>query len=193
MWTKFGNKALAPPESLDTPARLRRYRPRRWWRRSAWLMTALASVLGLMWLLANLISVNLIVGQHVRASVVQGCIWIDYDPDAVRPPDIYAHKLPGPWPILYQNFGIGGGVFFDPTLPRFYFTAPGSPRSGWELDWPTSVPFFLCVLATWVVWRRTRVPEGLCPRCGYDLRGQTVNRCPECGLRYAWRYRWRCR
>lgn len=23
-----------------------------------------------------------------------------------------------------------------------------------------------------------------CPRCGYDLRGQTVERCPECGLHY---------
>lgn len=23
-----------------------------------------------------------------------------------------------------------------------------------------------------------------CPRCGYDLRGQTVNRCPECGFEY---------
>ena len=24
---------------------------------------------------------------------------------------------------------------------------------------------------------------GLCPRCGYDLRGSTGTRCPECGLR----------
>lgn len=23
-----------------------------------------------------------------------------------------------------------------------------------------------------------------CPQCGYDLRGQTVDRCPECGLHY---------
>lgn len=23
-----------------------------------------------------------------------------------------------------------------------------------------------------------------CPQCGYDLRGQTVNRCPECGFLY---------
>jgi hypothetical protein len=24
----------------------------------------------------------------------------------------------------------------------------------------------------------------VCPQCGYDLRGQTVDRCPECGFHY---------
>lgn len=52
------------------------------------------------------------------------------------------------------------------------------------------------VIATcaWLVWvpiaielasrfreRHTRRQRGLCERCGYDLRGNTSGRCPECG------------
>lgn len=30
----------------------------------------------------------------------------------------------------------------------------------------------------------TRDGTPFCPQCGYDLRGQTISRCPECGLLY---------
>jgi hypothetical protein len=46
-----------------------------------------------------------------------------------------------------------------------------------------SVP--VSVLAGFATYRQTRETErlrkGLCPRCGYDLRGLNTARCPECG------------
>src|SRR5688572_18651311 len=57
-------------------------------------------------------------------------------------------------------------------------------------EWTTwGVPYgFLCALtaatpAAWVIHRRRRLYRanaGLCPTCGYDLRG-TPAQCPECG------------
>lgn len=41
------------------------------------------------------------------------------------------------------------------------------------------------LLAAWNVYRSTLESErqraGMCPRCGYDLRGIVASRCPECG------------
>ena len=43
------------------------------------------------------------------------------------------------------------------------------------------------VLAGWTTYRQTleveRTRQGLCPNCGYDLRGIQTARCPECGTR----------
>lgn len=40
----------------------------------------------------------------------------------------------------------------------------------------------LLILAAVVIYRdRTRRPPGHCRKCGYDLKGNTTGRCPECG------------
>ena len=43
------------------------------------------------------------------------------------------------------------------------------------------------VFAGWATYRQTleseRLRQGLCPRCGYDLRGLNTARCPECGAK----------
>jgi len=43
------------------------------------------------------------------------------------------------------------------------------------------------VFAVWTTYDRTleseRLRQGLCPQCGYDLRGLNTDRCPECGAK----------
>jgi hypothetical protein len=50
------------------------------------------------------------------------------------------------------------------------------------------IPFIAVYSALSFAWRRRfRIPEGCCPKCGYDLRatpekgGALLSRCPECG------------
>ncbi len=82
----------------------------------------------------------------------------------------------------------------------------GSPtRPGWA-DWPPQFPIIIPLRPMWpellantlmyaaafalgaisirtlaTVRGRRRRERGLCPRCGYDLRGTAAERCPECG------------
>ena len=45
--------------------------------------------------------------------------------------------------------------------------------------------FLVCLISALVaIWRapKPRVDWRFCERCGYDLRGNTSGRCPECGL-----------
>jgi len=66
------------------------------------------------------------------------------------------------------------------------------------LEWPVasfdrngftylSIPFWTCFLPlaalTAIAWtqRPRRFRPGECPSCGYDLRGNTAQTCPECG------------
>lgn len=50
--------------------------------------------------------------------------------------------------------------------------------------WYLAVLFAVCPIFTCVrgfLRRRRRQRKGLCPECGYDLRGNVSGRCPECG------------
>jgi hypothetical protein len=38
-------------------------------------------------------------------------------------------------------------------------------------------------IGLWWLGRRASTPAGACPRCGYDLEGNTTGCCPECGRR----------
>ena len=67
-----------------------------------------------------------------------------------------------------------------------YWRAVGISLSQYSLG-----PPLIGVLLGYVMGipRRHRVSvrrkRGLCPECGYDLRGQTNMRCPECGISFA--------
>lgn len=68
-----------------------------------------------------------------------------------------------------------------PQSPPWYVSTPGGHqlRARW---WLLSVPGLIWTVVIIVVqirnWRHPR--EGLCPKCGYDLRA-SPDRCPECG------------
>lgn len=74
------------------------------------------------------------------------------------------------WKFHYDRGGYPGDVRWI-----------ASSFPAWILVAPASVPLFICL------WRRRalryRQTHSLCMRCGYDLRGSTSLRCPECGAK----------
>lgn len=47
---------------------------------------------------------------------------------------------------------------------------------------PMAASVALGGVIAWAIWRRERVrPSHQCPACGYDLRGNRRDGCPECG------------
>jgi len=84
--------------------------------------------------------------------------------------------------VRYRGFPIA-----SLKLPHYW----ESPRK-WRLQvrgfmvdmviWATPVYVVGRVLQSWQVRRlKRRLTNGLCVNCGYDLRGLTLPRCPECG------------
>lgn len=102
----------------------------------------------------------------------------------------------GPW-----HGSVGhAGAFLGPdgrpepvTLPAFFLQ--DSPQSRplpywavgdlryWDVTAATALPplLWLGVRGRRRSARRRRIRRGLCRQCGYDLRGGTSGRCPECG------------
>ena len=69
------------------------------------------------------------------------------------------------------------------NLPRLP-SIRGTWVSGYRVDLPLWLPFLILLVPTLLLWRRDRRKPhpGFCPRCDYDLTGNTTGRCPECGL-----------
>jgi hypothetical protein len=78
------------------------------------------------------------------------------------------------------------GVYWSPRTP-IPFTAGSTYRLIQISLWPIAALFalFAAPAAAWRLYgarqRARRRRRGLCPSCGYDLRG-TPDRCPECGV-----------
>jgi hypothetical protein len=96
---------------------------------------------------------------------------------------------------IYQRdfgFSLRGHMLSNPLkavtrlawLPRLYRD---------QATWILFIPLWPGVLglgvATFLVWRRTRARitgnEHCCQLCGYNLRGLTSKRCPECGTAFS--------
>lgn len=95
--------------------------------------------------------------------------------------------------VKVYAFAVGVGVALWIIVMALYFE-PLSRRLGLGSTWLSySPPVIVLLIFAIVVWlRRQRIRRTLrerlaqsgvpvCIVCGYDLRGQTVPRCPECG------------
>lgn len=95
--------------------------------------------------------------------------------------------------------GRAGGWYWEGLDGLTTLRAPDFSSSPWG-DWALSIPLWLPALVLAMVpcasfcsacRRRRRAKSGLCPECGYDLRGHRHDpptdaqaiRCPECGAK----------
>jgi hypothetical protein len=118
-----------------------------------------------------------------------------------RGPTIEALVTRAGWPMYA---GIGGRLLktgsMDEVRGAFslgsFRGAPWLPRDlPYRPIWPgfaINTLFYAAILwllfaAPFALRRRRRIKRGLCPACGYDLRGRAsdshANLCPECGWR----------
>jgi len=75
------------------------------------------------------------------------------------------------------------GLFFDWDLPRAVRTLLGAGTYTITIPlWPL---VGLVILVTYIGRRWLLPRSGCCIQCGYDLRGSSGDRCPECGVRHS--------
>ena len=99
--------------------------------------------------------------------------------------------MPHPWPNTFEweytsyppgRQGLGSWVWWDHYLDQ---PSGGGAIEVWRVQvrpWLLAIPFIILpmIWAIRFVAHRRRWREGLCQRCGYDLRASPA-RCPECG------------
>ena len=81
---------------------------------------------------------------------------------------------------LFTAFALGAiWMWFLAGFNSFYF-----PGGLGRLLYVLSFAFLSAsCLSLWLLRPRKRLRHGECPRCGYDLTGNTTGMCPECGAR----------
>jgi hypothetical protein len=91
------------------------------------------------------------------------------------------------FPFLIEGFWEPGWSFFTnprPYLAQWLTYGPVVPgENARQLCIPLWLPLLpLLALAALLIYRdRTRRSPGHCPKCNYNLTGNTSGRCPECG------------
>ena len=79
---------------------------------------------------------------------------------------------------------LPGGIADAEPAWNWGFEVDLHPRGGtsWSVGIPLWFPFLVAATATAWIWRLDRRrPPGACPKCHYDLTGNTTGICPECG------------
>ena len=110
-----------------------------------------------------------------RVRLLDGCLW---EPRLWR-----GFPYPDPWMLeLYDWFD-----YMNPNPPgtiKLHGEMPRMLRTLLILRLVSASILFVGVLPLcWLAWNWMFVkPPGVCPACGYDLRGNTDSKdCPECG------------
>jgi hypothetical protein len=127
--------------------------------------------------------------NHIVSTLGTRGFRYSYSNDVFAPGEPSAYSdLPRRWYAMGFGFGwerkVRRSVHFSENRKRL-----DKPRA-MSTVWLCSVPYWFLIMLTvvppgWHVWNRGRrrrlLRHGLCPRCGYDLRGLSGGRCPECG------------
>lgn len=164
------------------------------------------------WLLGLLTSVVLLVGSlrqpwllHESSMTVEGVnvsagrdmLWIwDGSGSSIEAPRLVidARSAPTPpWPspvtIMAERGRFNLFTFAVDVQPynELYRTLLQPSRNYSIPIWPITLAFAIMLVFTYRPLRRSRrrAKRGLCQACGYDLRGLTAHRCPECGTEFA--------
>jgi hypothetical protein len=105
---------------------------------------------------------------HIGGTLAHGCWGVWYVPES-------HHRGMGVWYDGFNDFTTSWIPFWERKKPAFEFVLP--------LWLPTLLFSFLFVWGAHPLShlrRRKRKKLGLCVKCGYNLRGLTEPRCPEC-------------
>ena len=107
---------------------------------------------------------------HNSLGCASGCLVLDRRPTSLNHGVIFDYKY------FDRNTNE---VVWTPTFKRHAFW-------GWMVSVPLWAPFVLFVVVAVRAHRRARGPKpGTCPKCRYDLTGNTSGACPECGTLFA--------
>ena len=101
-------------------------------------------------------------------------------------------KLVGERASIERKFGIPGGIqthdwvgfgFSVPRVDTLHICVHYPEYDLIVSTLPLWIPFLVTALPTAWLWHRDRrrIRPGCCPRCGYDLTGNTSGVCSECG------------
>ena len=92
------------------------------------------------------------------------------------------YPLKARWTVEFNGPQLGGLGLVWPHKTSYYV----SPLFGLDMTYvPFWLPLLITALPTAWLWHRDRrrIPPGCCPRCGYDLTGNTSGACSECGAK----------
>jgi len=149
-----------------------------WWQRGYLPVAVVVFCFGTLWLASVWLSPHLVLSGSaivLENGVVTLHIVI---PDILNEPRVSISQEDA---FLLRLYDWDDNRHFGLCLPTIH-------SMGWDLK-ALEVPMWLVIvtasIATYVLCaRRTRRrPHGLCGVCGYDMRGNTSGRCPECGCR----------
>lgn len=153
---------------------------RRWLAWPTWRALVLVLLIVTPWLASGSLWVGIGNGETLDIRIVQGglTIWRGAEIKEI----MQRRKI---YPADGIEFGSDWGSFpYELDLRFKIYHDDYAPSRGSVVYVPllTIVAPLVGAILLWSMWRRQPFPTGHCAFCGYDLRGTTSGRCPECGV-----------